>query len=186
MRRLLPPALLLLLLLLGVTCTNADLTRLGKLDCKGAKQAGYVGIGMTAIMLSCIGFFIVWKIRWFGQVFTNDEEFLRLFEEVRIPFAITLVLMNMSISIERIPYSMGRTTEIFWFGLIASWGAQVPGVYLLTKHWHNDLHGLYWGMCIGYGVLVILYSFIVWNSDWEYYAKLARERSEMSHPEGAE
>lgn len=158
-------------------------TRLGKLDCLGAKQAGYVGIAMTALILSCIGFFIVWKIQWFGRVFTNDEEFLELFEEVKIPFVITLILMNMSISIERIPYSMGRTREIFWFGLAASWGAQVPGVYFLTKDWRNDLHGLYWGMCIGYGVLVLLYSFIVWNSDWEYYAKLARERSEMPHPD---
>lgn len=30
--------------------------------------------------------------------------------------------MNLSVGIENIPYSMGRTTEVFWMGCIASWG----------------------------------------------------------------
>jgi multidrug resistance protein, MATE family len=155
-------------------------TRLGKLDTTGAKQAAMVGIYISLCILSCVGFVVVWKIRWFGQIFTNDEEFLQLFEEVKIPFVLTLVLMNLSIAIESIPYSMGRTREIFWFGLIASWGGQVPGVYFLTTYWRNDLFGLYWGMFIGYAMLAVLYGIIVWNSDWLHYTMLARQRSEMS------
>jgi Na+-driven multidrug efflux pump len=88
--------------------------------------------------------------------------------------------MNMSVAIERIPYSMGRTKEVFWFGLIASWGAQVPAVVLLTKFWRDDLIGLYWGMVVGYLVLTGLYAWIVVRSDWQLYAQLARQRSEMS------
>ncbi len=38
--------------------------------------------------------------------------------------------------------------------------AQVPAVYLCTTRWRNDLFGLYAGMCIGYGVLVLLYGII--------------------------
>lgn len=155
-------------------------TRLGKMDHAGAKQAGWVGIYMSMIILSLIGGFVTLKIRWFGRIFTDDPEFLELFEEVKWPFTLTLVLMNLSVAIERIPYSMGRTKEVFWYGLIASWGAQVPGVILLTKYWRNDLIGLYWGMAVGYAVLTILYTWIVMKSDWKHYAILARQRSEMS------
>lgn len=153
--------------------------RLGNMDTKGAKQAGWVGIYMSSTVLFLVGFLVVWKIRWFGLIFTSDERFLSLFEEARIPFTMTLVLMNLSVAIERLPYSMGRTKEVFWYGLIASWGAQVPGVFLLTKFWRNDLVGLYTGMGLGYGVLVLLYGWIVVRSDWKEYALIARKRSEI-------
>jgi MATE family multidrug resistance protein len=154
--------------------------RLGKMDHVGAKQASWVGIYMTLLILALVGGFVLWKIRWFGRIFTEDPVFLELFEEAKWPFTMTLVLMNLSVAIERIPYSMGRTKEVFWFGFIASWGAQVPGVILLTKFWRNDLVGLYWGMGIGYLVLTVLYGWIVLNSDWMSYAMAARRRSEMS------
>jgi Na+-driven multidrug efflux pump len=58
---------------------------------------------------------------------------------------------------------MGRTKEVFWYGLIASWGAQVPAVILLTKYWRDDLVGLYCGMAVGYFVLAVLYGWIVFT-----------------------
>lgn len=51
--------------------------------------------------------------------------------------------------------------EVFWYGLVASWGGQVPAVFLCTSYWRNDLIGLYTGMVVGYGVLVLLYGYIV-------------------------
>jgi len=134
--------------------------RLGNMDHHGAKQAGEVGIYMSAAILSFIGFGVVWKIRWFGRIFTNDPVFLDLFEEAKWPFMVTLVLMNLSVAIERIPYAMGRTKEVFWLGFVASWGAQVPAVALLTTYWRSDLVGLYWGMASGYAVLSILYGYV--------------------------
>jgi len=154
--------------------------RLGKMDHVGAKQAGWVGIHLSALILLFIGGFVFWKIRFFGRIFTEDEEFLALFEEAKLPFTLTLILMNMSVAIERIPYSMGRTKEVFWFGFGASWGAQVPGVFVLTTYWRDDLVGLYWGMVAGYLVLSFLYTWIVVRSDWKMYAELARQRSEIS------
>jgi len=154
--------------------------RLGKMDPKGAKHAGEVGILMSALVLLLVGGLVLWKIRWFGRIFTNDEYFINLFEETKWPFTLTLVLMNMSVAIERIPYSMGRTKEVFWYGFVASWGAQVPAVILLTRYWRDDLVGLYWGMAIGYCVLVVLYGWIVFLSDWQKYAELARQRSEAT------
>lgn len=154
--------------------------RLGNMDHKGAKQAGEVGIFMSACVVVVVGVVVCWKIRWLGRIFTNEESFLELFESVRIPFTLTLVLMNMSVAIERIPYSMGRTKEVFWLGFVASWGFQVPGVFLATRYWRDDLVGLYWGMAIGYFALMLLYSGVVVTSDWKRYAELARQRSEVS------
>ena len=39
----------------------------------------------------------------------------------------------------------------------------MPAVYLCMNYWRNDLIGLYTGMAIGYGVLVLLYSFIAFT-----------------------
>mmetsp|Transcript_26699 Transcript_26699/g.57494 ORF Transcript_26699/g.57494 Transcript_26699/m.57494 type:complete len:408 (+) Transcript_26699:671-1894(+) len=154
--------------------------RLGKMDPCGARQAGYVSIGMVILMLCVLGFFILLRNRWFGLIFTSDEEFLSLFQECSIPFTVSLFLMNLSVALERIPYTMGRTKEVFWMGFIASWGGQVPAVLLLTKYWRNDLVGLYTGMAIGYFLLVILYSIIVLRSDWVKYAELTQARSETT------
>jgi multidrug resistance protein, MATE family len=137
--------------------------RLGNMDHLGAKQAGHVGIGMSAVVLALIGLLVVWKIRWLGQIFTSDDEFLNLFAEAKWPFTVTLVLMNLSVAIERIPFSMGRTKEVFWYGFVASWAGQVPAVLLLTTYWRADLVGLYWGMAVGYLMLAGLYSWIAFT-----------------------
>ena len=102
--------------------------RLGRLDHNGAKQAGYVGVGMSGVVCFILSIMVWSHCRIFGRIFTEDEVFLRMFEEVRTPFSITLFLMNMSVAIERIPYSMGRTVEVFWMGLIASWGGKSHNV----------------------------------------------------------
>lgn len=171
--------LVLVMSLSGASGINMSI-RLGRLDSHGAKQAGHVGVGMASAACLLIGSVVWLQIRSFGRIFTNDEKFLDMFAETRTPFCITLVLMNVAIAIEKIPYSMGRTKEVFFYGLVASWGGQVPAVYLCMNYWRNDLIGLYTGMAIGYGVLVVLYSFIAFTSDWKKYAELARLRSESS------
>ena len=179
--------------------------RLGNMDPSGAKQAGDVGIFLSLIVLIVIVSLVLSHIRLVGRIFTEDETFLNLLEQARYPFSITLFLMNLAVGIEKIPYSMGRTAAVFWLGLIASWGgkcvdtaersvshvrvsathmtspqlpAQVPAVIFFTQYWRDDLVGLYTGMAVGYGVLVILYSTIAFTSDWHKYAELARARSE--------
>lgn len=98
--------------------------RLGSLDHSGAKQAGLVGVGLSSVICVVSGVVVWANIRAFGRIFTDDEDFLRLFHESRTPFAITLILMNISIAVEKIPYSMGRTQEVFWMGFLASWGGE--------------------------------------------------------------
>ena len=100
--------------------------RLGNGDADGAKQAGYVAIAL------CMAFLVLFAIvaslfpRAFGRIFTNDKDFLDLWEECWYPFLATLTLMNLSVAIERIPYSMGRTVAVFRMALIGSWLGKSP------------------------------------------------------------
>jgi MATE family multidrug resistance protein len=137
--------------------------RLGNMDHLGAKQAGHVGIAMSALVLLIIGFAVLLQIRSLGRIFTENDDYLDLFDGAKWPFTVTLVLMNLSVAIERIPYSMGRTKEVFWYGFVASWGGQVPAVLLFTKYWRADLVGLYSGMAVGYLILTALYSWMTFR-----------------------
>ena len=154
--------LVMIMALAGASGINMSI-RLGSNNPDGAKQAGHIGIWLCSLFSWAIGFFVWIKVEWFGKIFTNDEVFLKLFAECRTPFAITLVVMNMSVAIEKVPYAMGRTQAVFWMGLVASWGAQVPAVFLFTTFWRDDLVGLYTGMAVGYAVLVVLYSAIAFT-----------------------
>ena len=41
----------------------------------------------------------------------------------------------------------------------------MSGVIILTQCWRKDLVGLYTGVNIGYGILVVLYSYLVLSSE---------------------
>uniref|UniRef100_A0A7S0ANF4 Multidrug and toxic compound extrusion protein n=1 Tax=Minutocellus polymorphus TaxID=265543 RepID=A0A7S0ANF4_9STRA len=152
--------------------------RLGSGDAAGAKQAGVVIFSLALSILVAIALLVVSNIRHLGMIFTQDKEFLDMFEASAVPFTCTLFFMNLSVAIEQIPMSMGRTSEVFWYGFVASWFGQVPGAYFLTKHWRDDLIGLYSGMAIGYVILSILYGILAYRSDWQKYADVALRRSE--------
>mmetsp|Transcript_2497 Transcript_2497/g.6527 ORF Transcript_2497/g.6527 Transcript_2497/m.6527 type:complete len:522 (-) Transcript_2497:1843-3408(-) len=153
---------------------------LGKGQPFAARQAAFVGIAVAFGILTIVSILFAGQTRLIGRIFTADEAFLDMFEECSIPFVATLFFMNLSVAIERIPYSMGRTKEVFWMGFIASWGGQVPFVLLLTRYWRDDLTALYSGMAIGYFFLCILYSYITVKSDWQKYSDLAIKRAEKS------
>lgn len=144
----------------GASSTNMCL-RLGRGHSDAARQAGYVGVTMATVVLFIESFLLLTKGRWFALVFSNDKDFLSLFEETLVPFTAVLFFMNLCVALEQIPYSMGRTRDVFWLGFFSSWGGQVPAVILLTRYWRNDLFGLYTGMAIGYFILTILYAHIV-------------------------
>ena len=121
--------MILSMALSGASGINMSL-RLGRLDHLGAKQAGYVGIVMAGGVVLLISAFVFFRMRLFGQIFTNDPIFLEMFEETQWPFTAVLFLMNFSVCLERIPYAMGRTTEVFWMGFIASWGGKCSNRFI--------------------------------------------------------
>jgi Na+-driven multidrug efflux pump len=144
----------------GAAGINISL-RLGRMDPVGAKQAGFVGVALSSVLLFLLSGLIFIRSRWFGIIFTSDDEFLLLFEEAKVPFILVLFFFNLSISLERIPFSMGRTRAVFFVSVFASWFVQVPVVFALTRYWRDNLVGLYSGMAIGYMILVLLYLRIV-------------------------
>jgi Na+-driven multidrug efflux pump len=123
--------------------------KLGGNRCNAAKQAAMVGISLVLVCVSVLAMLVYYNTRLFGMIFTNDESYLDLFEECRLPFTATLFFMNLAVGIEAIPLSMGRTRSVFYCGLCASWLGQVPGVLLLTKFWAFGLYGVYTGIALG-------------------------------------
>jgi MATE family multidrug resistance protein len=95
--------------------------RLGNGDHKGAKQASEVCVLVTILLLSVLSTLVYINSRSFGMIFTNDESYLDLFEECRLPFCCTLFFMNLSVALELIPINMGRTGIVFYAGFVASW-----------------------------------------------------------------
>ena len=61
-----------------------------------------------------------------GQIFTSDQESLKLFEDIRVPLAAMMVVMNMTVLLEKVPMAMKRAKEVLIVGVIGSWAAQVP------------------------------------------------------------
>eukprot|EP00978_Attheya_sp_CCMP212_P034173 scaffold141984_cov62-Attheya_sp.AAC.3 len=59
-----------------------------------------------------------------------------------------------AVAIEKLLVTLGRTSEVFWMGFVAR-------------------------MAIGYAMLVLLYGYTAWKSDWVRYAEIAQERSEV-------
>jgi MATE family multidrug resistance protein len=95
--------------------------RLGNGDANGAKQAAEVGVLLSFILLLVLSALVYLNSRAFGEVFTNDESYLDLFEECRWPFTCALFFMNFAGVIETIPINMGRTGTVFYAGFVASW-----------------------------------------------------------------
>jgi MATE family multidrug resistance protein len=155
-------------------------SKLGSGQSLAARTAAFVGISLVMVCLIVLATLVYYNTRLFGRIFTNDESYLDLFEECRLPFTLTLFFMNLAVGIEAIPLSIGRTGSVFYCGVFASWLGQVPGVLLLTKYWRNDLFALYSGIAGGYCGLVFLYGGLVLKSDWKKYSEIARKRVEVS------
>jgi hypothetical protein len=73
------------LIMVGALSGASDINMSLQLGCfdsdGGARQAGYVGITMSAAILLVLSTGILFRSRWFGMIFTNDAIFLDMFEE---------------------------------------------------------------------------------------------------------
>ena len=88
-----------------------------------------------------------------------------------LPLAVTTVLMNFSVALERIPSAMGKARVVLIMGLIGSWVGQVPGVFIAVNFWRRDLVGLYTGMAAGYGLLCLLFVVFISRVSWVQVTK---------------
>lgn len=139
-----------------------------------ARHSAMTGITMAFGLLAILAFGVYAAIKPLGQIFTDDEESLDLFVKIRVPLAGMMVVMNMSVLLEKIPMAMKRAKEVLIVGVIGSWAAQVPLVLLLVKFWRNDLVALYTGCALGYGIVCVILFGIVVRTDWEFYGAAAK------------
>lgn len=153
---------------------------LGRGNHLGAKAVAstclVLALGLV-VLLAAVFYCIPEKI---ALIFSSDEDVIELYKDVALPLTATLIAMNLSVLLERVPLSCGRTQIVLWTGVIGSWAAQVPAVLLCTIFYRNNLFGLFTGVSIGYSALDALLLWVVYTTDWELYAKKALIRSEVS------
>ena len=153
--------------------------RLGADDAAGARKGVYVGLGLALAILAALALVVVAIPRELGSIFTSDPKLLDVFEEIRVPLATTVFTMNAAVVFERVPMAMGRTRAVLILGFAGSWVGQVPAVLLCVNFWKRDLVAVYTGVSIGYALLTLLLGSLVLSTDYDKYAKEARDRSEM-------
>lgn len=153
--------------------------RLGADDAAGAKKGVYVGLGLALAILVALALVVVAIPRELGSIFTSDPKLLDVFEKIRVPLATTVFTMNAAVVFERVPMAMGRTRAVLILGFAGSWVGQVPAVLLCVNFWKRDLVAVYTGVSIGYALLTLLLGSLVLSTDYDKYAKEARDRSEM-------
>jgi len=152
---------------------------LGAGNARESRRIALVGTLVAFVLAGGLSLVVALFPRVMGSIFTSDPEVLDLFEYSRWPMAAFVLLMNMGTMMESIPASAGRMKTGFYAGIIGSWVGQVPGVFLCTKLWRNDLIGLYTGVAIGYGLLVVLLGGAIFSMNWDDVAAEARQRSEV-------
>ncbi|CAJ1441371.1 unnamed protein product, partial [Effrenium voratum] len=80
---------------------------LGKGSTADAKRTAKVGTVMAVVFLLVLGALVVCIPRSLAKIFSNDPKVADLFAYCRWPFCAFVVLMNMSVNLERIPMVAG-------------------------------------------------------------------------------
>ena len=158
--------------------TNKQTQELGANLPAQAKRTTLIGMSTVVVIVLLLGVGVAALPVQLAHIFSDDPKIVQLFKDIRYPLAVVMSLMNLSVALERIPISMGRTKTVLIVGLIGSWIGQVPGVYLLTKFWKADLVALFTGMGVGYAIICIMYIVSIARTDWSKAAMEAQERAE--------
>ncbi len=137
----------------GMT-TNMNLA-LGHGDVQAAQQSVRIGFSIVAalILFAAVGFNMV--PHFFASIFSSDEHYIKMSVHVAPAFSLVLISMVSAVALERVIVSFGKTKQIFYMGVCASWLVQVPAVYFIILY-TNSLNGLYYGVALGYATLAAL------------------------------
>jgi multidrug resistance protein, MATE family len=132
---------------------------------KNAKLIVTVGILLILATLTVLGtaVYIATSAGLTGQIFSQDPEILALFRATALPMTIVTVFMPLSVALEKIPLSMGRSRVVLFFGLIGSWALQVPLAFCFTHYleFETPIFRLFLGVGLGYvGVCILLLIYI--------------------------
>lgn len=154
--------------------------QLGSGDYRNAQRIAHMclllALGLV-LLLASVFYSVPGKV---ALIFSSDEKVVDLYQAVALPLTTMLIAMNMSVLLERVPMSCGRTRVVMWTSLIGSWLCQVPAVLLCTQFYRNDLFGLFVGVTIGYCAVDIMLLRVIFTTNWHFYAMEASRRSEAA------
>jgi Na+-driven multidrug efflux pump len=76
-----------------------------------------------------------------ASVFARDPAFIQRVSEASLPLAALVFTMNLSVALEALVASLGKTKHVLISGLVGSWLGQVPACVLFSKFWRSDIIG---------------------------------------------
>merc|ERR1711991_1265573 len=66
-----------------------------------AKRITTTGMVVIAVLVALLGTLVFFLSRQLGRIFSNDSLILQEFENIRLPFALTVVFMNLAVTQEQ-------------------------------------------------------------------------------------
>ena len=144
------------------------------------------GLGLTSLVLGALFAAIVGAPRALAAIFTDDQEVVAAFGDVRYSLAAAAILMNLACVLEGFVLTAGRTRTVLVAGLAGSWIGQVPTVYALLAYWRRDLHAVYIGVATGYALLCALLLAALACLDWKAVSAEAQARAQPTAPRDEE
>jgi len=149
-----------------------------------AKFIAKLGLALVCLVLLVMAALVCFCPSVLASIFSKDEEFIQRVVDASLPLAGLVVTMNLTVALEALVSSLGKTRHLLVSGLIGSWAGQVPVCFLFAKFWRNDILGLFWGMSVGYGLhafcLAICLTVII---DWNKCVEEAKKRNQSEEPE---
>ena len=155
--------------------TNMNLN-LGLDDIEACKQTLQVGSRIVFVLIGIAALILINFPAFFALIFSSDPHYVEKSVEVAPLFVFVLISMVLSVTLESVLISFGRTGDMFKLGFVASWLVQVPAVYLVLVYVSFSLGGLYVGVALGYIALAFLYGRQIMTVDWEEVVAEAHER----------
>lgn len=160
---------------------------IGKAAIRDAQYTAKIGLALVTAALIVLAAVVFFRPAQLAAIFAKDPTFIERVAEARLPLAALVLTMNLTVALEALTGSLGKTRHILVCGLIGSWIGQVPACLLISKFWQDDIVGLFWGMAIGYGLhclaLIVCLTILI---SWEECVEEAQKRNKSSEREGEE
>jgi len=151
---------------------------IGNRSVAAAKSTAKIGLALVCLGLVILSAVVCFCPSSMAAIFSSDQPFVQRVVEASFPLAALVASMNLTVALEAIVSSLGKTRHLLVSGLVGSWLGQVPICFLFSTFWRNDIIGLFWGMAAGYGLhaacLALCLTTII---DWDQCAQEASSRN---------
>jgi len=157
---------------------------IGNSSVAAAQSIARIGLALVTVGLVILSVVVALRPSDLASVFARDPTFIQRVEEASLPLAALVFSMNLTVALEGIVASLGKTRHLLVSGLIGSWVGQVPVCFIISAFWRNDIIGLFWGMAVGYflhaACLAVCLVFII---DWQQCVEEAKARNKSEERE---